>query len=165
MGDRAVVATRCPWCSVMLVHDAAVYTETQSEQRFADHRKVCKRRPVEVGDYVRYDCEGRGLKTWAEGEVLGPAKDAAWAARGWLSVRVVSVCLELANKIGGEHDFGPATVRNPNGIRRILRPGAGERTCCPGGAQGFACGCSTPRSGAGLPVPVPTMREIVESST
>lgn len=131
---------RCEHCG----DDLSQYLPYLSIERIdAAHRIPCPKRPIEIGDYVRYTSP-ISAKVWADGEVVGPAKTAQHA--GWLCVRVTSACEQMFDKIGLNWDFGPEA------LRRIPRPAEAQATarhgaCCAHPLERHAyngcadCGC------------------------
>jgi hypothetical protein len=93
----------------------------------AEHRQICPARPIEVGDYVRWEYPSRDV--WAEGtvtEILSQNRD-----------RPTVINILVSDHSGGFHDCDPAphvgeghTFGNHDRdttLRRIPRPGAGEQ--------------------------------------
>lgn len=104
-------------CSTTI--DLSHCTPDTYEQTMADHHAVCERRPVEVGDPVRWEY-GSGPhvdpRNWVEGHLTATARDQL--------VRIdVSLC-DLGTRVGREMGFG----LHGSVLCRIPRPGAGEPT-------------------------------------
>lgn len=99
---------------------------------FAAHQERC----FVVGDWVRYGSPVDDA-SWAEGQVVGPAKNCVH--RGWLGIRISSASSFLAEHIGHEWSFGPEA------LRRIACPGQGVATEQPAW-HCSACGIGVTRS-------------------
>lgn len=73
------VITKCPLCeSPFHLDDDSTFdggADLTREQEVARHHAVCPKRPIEVGDYVRWEYGLLGYfahpDNWAEGEVMG----------------------------------------------------------------------------------------------
>lgn len=108
---------KCAFCRVAVAggqHPAHLI-----DALLADHRAVCERRPVEIGDYVRWDGQmddGSNSERWAEGEVVRFVETSEGRK---IQVRLTS----RSDKGFSERPFFTGPV-----LRRIPRPGAGERT-------------------------------------
>lgn len=77
--------------------------------------------PIGPGDYVRYQCPNPGSDSWAEGEVVGQAKDCKHD--GWLSVSIAAGNSYLGKRMGAEWSFGPTALRRIPRPEKIVRAG------------------------------------------
>lgn len=112
-------------CDMKLVESYVTATEA--------HHAVCSKRPIEVGDHVRWEYPARG--TWAEGDVTAwmPKHHAEGAVYDCVTIRVAAHCGSWPNcgddpvVTGREHRFG-CEARDGIVVRRIPRPAAAQAT-------------------------------------
>lgn len=102
----ATVEHRCSLCNEVLSREDL--RPEVAERMLADHHAVCPKRPIEVGDYVRWEYGPTGPfakpENWAEGMVV------SWDAEIWRVARRA----------------GPGAGRRPG---RVAAPGAVSRGC------------------------------------
>jgi hypothetical protein len=110
----AVVAHRCALCNLVLCHD-----DSSVNAAIVVHRPVCERRPVEVGDYVRWEYQGN----WLEGELL---KHETIRHGTYATIQTDATRTSLHMSDPGPHPQVVGTHGTAM-LRRIPRPGAGEQ--------------------------------------
>lgn len=107
-----VATTKCALCSVLFTADA-------DEQFIAAHAKVCEKRPLAVGDYMRLDCSRDG-SDWVEGPIV-----TLRGTDGHAAISPERASVRMSHRIHG-NPFTFAVVASL-GIRRIPRPAAEVR--------------------------------------
>jgi hypothetical protein len=106
---------KCALCGVAVA--GGQHSLRLIDRLLADHRAVCEKRPVEIGDYVRWENKQAGR--WAEGGVVQIAGDLFW-----ISVdRCTAGWTPLAAREDGARPFG---VRYAADVRHIPHPGSGD---------------------------------------
>lgn len=106
--DAPAVAHKCALCSVLFTPDA-------DEQFIAAHAKVCEKRPLEVGDYVRLDISGpQFASSWQEGTLAGFSDRGS--GTGYAKVYIVRAGDDMRDTIGAYRWLWRTS------IRRIQRP-------------------------------------------
>ena len=106
----------CALCRETIALDPGVYTAAQIDQRIADHHAICPKRPIHVGDYVRWEYGPAGHfampTNWVEGEVMR-------ADRYVADIRA-DRC-GMGHRVGKVNEFG-ISAECGSTIRRIPRP-------------------------------------------
>lgn len=110
--DAPAVAHKCALCSVLFTADA-------DKQFIAAHAKVCEKRPLAVGDYMRLDCSRDG-SDWVEGPIV-----TLRGTDGHAAISPERASVRMSHRIHG-NPFTFAVVASL-GIRRIPRPAAEVR--------------------------------------
>lgn len=114
------VAQLCALCRDPIALDPGVYTAAQIDQRIADHKAVCWKRPIAVGDYVRWE-SGLTPARWVEGELMDiPSPDK-------YGIRVADKS-DWEPKWPDERGWHMFNTKRGAIIRRIPRPEAAHTT-------------------------------------